>query len=205
MEKPYAYRNKGQFPVGVGSDGKPVLGFYAGRTHRIVPTDSCMMLWPGHEAILTAVRSWMEENGAAPYEEETGKGLVRHILMRKGFATGEIAVCLVINGEKIIHTAHQVRTAKRSFNRLARYFEDPRYPEIMALAKRIRRTNGEEGIELYNGGIIEFSARSRQAAEPWPTSRCAGMPLSSPVPGSISASKPVCPKDSPPATADWPM
>lgn len=71
---------------------------------------------------------------------------------------------LTINGEKIIHTAHQVRTAKRSFNRLARYFEDPRYPEIMKLAKKIRRTNGEEGIELYNGGIIEFSARSRQAA-----------------------------------------
>jgi hypothetical protein len=71
---------------------------------------------------------------------------------------------LTINGEKIIHTAHQVRTAKRSFNRLARYFEDPKHPEIMALVKRIRRTNGEEGIELLNGGIIEFSARSRQAA-----------------------------------------
>ena len=71
---------------------------------------------------------------------------------------------MVINGEKIIHTAHQVRTAKRSFNRLARFFEDPRYPEIMELAKKIRRTNGEEGIELYNGGIIEYSARSRQAA-----------------------------------------
>lgn len=101
MDEPRAYRNKGQFPVGRGADGKTVIGFYAGRTHRIVPTDSCMMLWPGHEAILTAVRSWMEENGAAPYEEETGKGLVRHILMRKGFATGEIAVCLVINGERI--------------------------------------------------------------------------------------------------------
>jgi len=71
---------------------------------------------------------------------------------------------LTINGEKIMHTAHQVRTAKRSFNRLARYFEDPRHPEIMALVKKIRRTNGEEGIELNNGGIIEFSARSRQAA-----------------------------------------
>ena len=101
MEKPYAYRNKGQFPVGVGSDGKPVLGFYAGRTHRIVPTDGCGMLWPGHEAILTAVREWMEENRVPAYSEETGKGLVRHVLMRKGFATGETAVCLVINGEKI--------------------------------------------------------------------------------------------------------
>ncbi|MBO7631940.1 MAG: 23S rRNA (uracil(1939)-C(5))-methyltransferase RlmD [Lachnospiraceae bacterium] len=101
MEDPKAYRNNGQFPVGAGTDGKPVLGFYAGRTHRIVPTDGCRMLWPGHEAILTAVRGWMEENRVAPYNEETGKGLVRHVLMRKGFATGEIAVCLVINGERI--------------------------------------------------------------------------------------------------------
>ncbi|MBO4697724.1 MAG: 23S rRNA (uracil(1939)-C(5))-methyltransferase RlmD [Lachnospiraceae bacterium] len=101
MDEPKAYRNKGQFPVGTGADGKAALGFYAGRSHRIVPTDGCLMLWPGHEAILTAVRAWMAESGASAYDEETGKGLVRHVLMRKGFATGEIAVCLVINGERI--------------------------------------------------------------------------------------------------------
>lgn len=101
MKEPRAYRNKGQFPVGMGSDGKPVLGFYAGRTHRIVPTDGCMMLWPGHEEILSAVRDWMIQNKVSAYNEETGDGLVRHVLMRKGFATGETIVCLVINGEKI--------------------------------------------------------------------------------------------------------
>ena len=101
MEEPRAYRNKGQFPVGADNFGRPVLGFYAGRSHRIVPTDCCDMLWPGHEEILTAVRDWMEENRVTPYNEETGKGLVRHVLMRKGFATGEVAVCLVINGGKI--------------------------------------------------------------------------------------------------------
>lgn len=71
---------------------------------------------------------------------------------------------LVVKGEKILHTAHQVKTAKKSFKRLCRIFEDKRHPEIMALVKQIRRTNGEEAIELHNGGIIEFSARSRQAA-----------------------------------------
>lgn len=70
---------------------------------------------------------------------------------------------LVVNGEKILHTAHQVRTAKKGFNRLARMFTDKRHPEISALVKNIRRTNGEEAIELVNGGLIEFSARSRQA------------------------------------------
>lgn len=71
---------------------------------------------------------------------------------------------LVIKGEKILHTAHQVRTAKKSFNRLVRMFTDKRHPEIMAMVENVRRTNGEEVISLYNGGSIEFSARSRQAA-----------------------------------------
>ncbi|MBQ2558767.1 MAG: 23S rRNA (uracil(1939)-C(5))-methyltransferase RlmD [Lachnospiraceae bacterium] len=104
MDDPRGYRNKGQFPVGTirrpGQDSaaEPVLGFYAGRSHRIVPAKSCPMLWDGHEKILSAVREYLAESGVKPYDEETGKGLVRHVLMRKGFATGEILVCMVING-----------------------------------------------------------------------------------------------------------
>lgn len=71
---------------------------------------------------------------------------------------------LVINGERILHTAHQVRTSKKSFRRLVAMFTDKRHPEVMDLVKQIRYTNGEECIELWNGGSIEFSARSRQAA-----------------------------------------
>lgn len=71
---------------------------------------------------------------------------------------------LVINGEKILHTAHQVKTSKKSFRRIAAMFTDKRHPEITDLVKTIRYTNGEECIELENGGCIEFSARSRQAA-----------------------------------------
>lgn len=71
---------------------------------------------------------------------------------------------LVINGEKILHTAHQVKTSKKSFRRLAAMFTDKRHPEITDIVKNIRYTNGEECIELDNGGMIEFSARSRQAA-----------------------------------------
>lgn len=71
---------------------------------------------------------------------------------------------LVINGEKILHTAHQVRTSKKSFRRLVQMFTDKRHPEIIECVKQIRFTNGEESIELDNGGVIEFSARSRQAA-----------------------------------------
>jgi len=71
---------------------------------------------------------------------------------------------IVINGERILHTAHQVRTSKKSFRRLAAMFTDKQHPEITDLVKTIRYTNGEECIELTNGGTIEFSARSRQAA-----------------------------------------
>ena len=71
---------------------------------------------------------------------------------------------LVINGEKILHTAHQVRTSKKSFRRLVQMFTDKKHPEIEDIVKHIRFTNGEEAIELDNGGLIEFSARSRQAA-----------------------------------------
>lgn len=71
---------------------------------------------------------------------------------------------LVVKGEKILHTAHQVRTSKRSFRRLVQMFTDRRHPEVMGIVKSIRYTNGEEAIELDNGGVIEFSARSRQAA-----------------------------------------
>lgn len=71
---------------------------------------------------------------------------------------------LVVNGERILHTAHQVRTSKKSFRRLAGMFTDKRHPEVLDIVKQIRYTNGEEQIELLNGGSIEFSARSRQAA-----------------------------------------
>ena len=71
---------------------------------------------------------------------------------------------LIVRGEKILHTAHQVRTSKKSFRRLAGIFTDKRHPEVVDMVKQIRYTNGEEAIELNNGGSIEYSARSRQAA-----------------------------------------
>lgn len=71
---------------------------------------------------------------------------------------------MIVKGEKILHTAHQVRTSKKSFRRIEAMFTDKRHPEIMDIVKNIRYTNGEECIELDNGGSIEFSARSRQAA-----------------------------------------
>ena len=98
MEKPYHYRNKAQFPFGRSRDGRIVTGFYAGRTHTIVPGTDCAIGAPENKEILELILDFMNERGIEPYDEAAGKGLLRHALIRKGFATGELMVCLVING-----------------------------------------------------------------------------------------------------------
>ena len=99
MEEPWYYRNKAQFPVGKNKDGKIVTGFYAGRTHSIIDNTHCYIQAKINETILEIIKEFLQEYQIAPYEEESHQGLVRHILTRVGFVTGEIMVCLVLNGE----------------------------------------------------------------------------------------------------------
>ena len=101
MEDPFHYRNKAQFPFGKNRDGKIITGFYAGRTHSIIENTSCHLGKEVNEEILEKILAWMNAFHVEPYNEATGKGLMRHSLIRCGFRTGEIMVCLVINGRKI--------------------------------------------------------------------------------------------------------
>lgn len=101
MEEPYFYRNKAQFPVGTDREGRIRIGFYAGRTHAIMETERCYIGAAVNEPVIAAVRAYMEENHVPAYNEESHTGLVRHILIRAGFATGELMVCLVINGREL--------------------------------------------------------------------------------------------------------
>lgn len=101
MEDPWEYRNKAQFPVGRGRDGQVIAGFYGARSHRIVETERCFLGGPVQQEILEIVKGWMEAFHIAPYEEETGKGLVRHVLIRESETTGQRMVCLVINGKRL--------------------------------------------------------------------------------------------------------
>lgn len=101
MENPWRYRNKAQFPFGRNKDGRIVTGFYAGRTHDIVEQEDCLLGVEENREILSIIRNFMEEYKIEPYNEETHRGLVRHVLIRKGFQTGELMVCLVINGRKL--------------------------------------------------------------------------------------------------------
>lgn len=112
MENPWRYRNKAQFPVGKDKEGNLITGFYAGRTHSIIPNTNCYLGVEVNEEILNAVLNYMRENHVEPYDEVTGKGLVRHILIRYGFKTKEIMVCIIINGRKIPNAAGLVEKLK---------------------------------------------------------------------------------------------
>lgn len=101
MEEPWHYRNKAQYPVGYDRAGNLVVGFYAGRTHDIIANTDCPLGPPENRMILETVLSYMKENDVTAYRESAGEGLVRHVLIRSGFASGEIMVCLVINGKKL--------------------------------------------------------------------------------------------------------
>ena len=101
MDELFHYRNKAQFPVGRNKEGKIVTGFYAGRTHNIIENRDCALGVAENKEVLDRVITHMEKYGIEPYNEVTGKGLVRHVLIRYGYFTKEVMVCLILNGNKI--------------------------------------------------------------------------------------------------------
>ena len=101
MDELFHYRNKAQFPVGRNKEGKIVTGFYAGRTHNIIENRDCALGVAENKEVLDRVIAHMEKYGIEPYNEATGKGLVRHVLIRYGYFTKEVMVCLILNGNKI--------------------------------------------------------------------------------------------------------
>lgn len=101
MEDPWRYRNKAQFPIGLDKNGEIIAGFYAEHSHAIIPQEDCLLGVEENQNILKIVCDFMKQQGIRPYNEEKHSGLVRHVLIRKGFRTGQLMVCLVINGRKL--------------------------------------------------------------------------------------------------------
>lgn len=101
MEHPFAYRNKMVFPVGEDENGQPVCGFYAQRSHRIIPLSHCSLGADGIPPILEAVLAYMKENHVRAYNETQHLGLVRRIFIRTAKQTGEMMVVLSVNGTSV--------------------------------------------------------------------------------------------------------
>ncbi|MEA4849276.1 MAG: 23S rRNA (uracil(1939)-C(5))-methyltransferase RlmD [Clostridiaceae bacterium] len=99
MDNPWRYRNKAQFPVGM--DGDVAIGFYANRSHEIIDTPQCSIQDTVNDDVVQTIRDFIKKYDISVYDEETGKGLIRHIVTRKGFRTGEVMVCIVINGDDL--------------------------------------------------------------------------------------------------------
>lgn len=146
MEEPWRYRNKAQVPVGRNKEGEIIAGFYAGRTHAIIDQDDCLLGPTINKEIIHMVKEFMDQYGIPPYYEETHMGLIRHILIRQGFTTGEVMVCLIINGRKLPES-------KKLVERLLTI------PNIKSICLNINmeRTNvilGREVVNLYGDGFI---------------------------------------------------
>ncbi|MCD8078645.1 MAG: 23S rRNA (uracil(1939)-C(5))-methyltransferase RlmD [Lachnospiraceae bacterium] len=146
MEDPWEYRNKCQVPVGRNRDGRIICGFYAGHTHSIIETEHCYLGNEINDQVLRLVKNHMERYGIEPYDEATGRGLVRHILVRQGRATGEIMVCLVVNGRRLPHADRLVETLCA-------------IPGMTSISLNVNRQRnnvilGQELINLYGPGHI---------------------------------------------------
>jgi len=148
MENPYHYRNKAQYPIGLDKKGQPVIGVFANRTHEIIPIHTCFIQNQLTEKIAKFIFDFIVKNNISIYDEETGKGLIRHIVTKIGIKTNEVMCVLVVNG-------YDVPKEKELVNEITKSF-----PEVKTIVKNINTKNtnvilGKENINLYGEGFIE--------------------------------------------------
>lgn len=146
MEEPWRYRNKAQFPWGTDKAGKIITGFYAGRTHAIIENEDCLLGIEENREILKIIKNHLERYHIRPYDEASHSGLIRHTLIRKGFHTGELMVCQVINGKSLPHQEELTEQLLK-------------VPGMTSISVNINReqTNvilGNQVINLYGPGYI---------------------------------------------------
>lgn len=145
MEDPWRYRNKAQFPVGL--DGDVVIGFYANRSHEIIDTPQCAIQDEANDKVVQTIREFIKKYDISVYDENTGKGLIRHIVTRKGFRTGELMICIVINGEFLPCDKVLVEMLKKSTSEL----------KSVVLNVNRKKTNvilGDRNIVIYGEEAI---------------------------------------------------
>lgn len=148
MENPFHYRNKAQYPIGVNKDGEPVIGVFAQRTHEVIPMENCLIQNPKSEEIAKFILQFIKDNKISVYNEKTGKGLFRHIVIKVGIKTNEIMCILVIKGKTIPKENQLIEELISKFS------------QIKTIVKNINMKNtnvilGKENINIYGDGYIE--------------------------------------------------
>ena len=141
------YRNKAQYPVSRDKDGNYLIGFYAPKSHRVTEAANCPLAPEISPEILEAVRGFFKKNQISVYNEESGEGLIRHIYLRRGEMSGEVMLCLVINGTALPNSDKFVSEICEKF------------PEIVGILLNINKENtniilGDEFITLYGRDYI---------------------------------------------------
>lgn len=147
MGNPYHYRNKAQYPVGIGKDGRLVIGVFANRTHEIIPMEKCFIQDETVERVAKAIYEFAIENGISIYDESKQTGLLRHIVVKIGKQTNEIMAIIVVNGKNVPKEKELVKELLTKF------------PNIKTIVKNINTKNtnvilGKQNINLYGEGYI---------------------------------------------------
>lgn len=148
MENPFHYRNKAQYPLGINKEGQPVIGVFANRTHEVIPMEKCLIQNPQSEEIAKYILEFIKQNNISIYNEETGKGIFRHIVIKVGIKTNQIMCLLVVNAKSIPKQAELLQQLVT------------RFPKIKTVVKNINMKNtnvilGQENINIYGDGYIE--------------------------------------------------
>lgn len=147
MKNPYNYRNKAQYPFGIDKECNPTIGVFANRTHEVIEFDNCFIQNKISQEIAKFICKYVKEKNISVYDENTGKGLIRHIVIKVGFKTKEIMCILVINGTDFKEEQELVNELIDNF------------PNIKTVVKNINTQNtnvilGKENINLYGNGFI---------------------------------------------------
>lgn len=178
MDDPFYYRNKAQFPIGTDKNGNIVTGFYAGRTHQIIPNMECALGVSVNQQILKMIVDFMNENNISAYDEATQRGLVRHVLIRYGFTTKEIMVCLVINGNKIPKSEELVRKLVEIEGMTSITYSVNRENTNVIMGKEIGILWGQGYITDYIGNVkYQISPLSFFQVNPVQTEKLYGLAL----------------------------
>ena len=178
MEDPWHYRNKAQFPFGYDKEGNVVTGFYAGRSHNIIANTDCTLGVEENKTVLETILAYMKKYGVSAYDETSGKGLIRHVLIRKGFASGQLMACVVINGNKLPEEKALAEELWKIPGMTSVSVNVNTERTNVILGKKVRVLKGEEKIEDSIGDVVfRISPLSFYQVNPVQTKKLYGQAL----------------------------